>query len=298
MIEAVRALMFAKISFPFVEKLVALVSPDTRIDTSFRIIDAIALLIAIPATIAYKVIFNEAPFKAGEPLQLPFGRVTAQSDVVSVFKGFVPFAGIFAAVAKLGKGIVGSFYAFAGDFSVGRVSVVGGVVFSALGVASMVFGLRNQEGSAVSVFDWTAIGAAGFGLVVSVVMALDKWNNPGTDMVPNSHKIDAGVDLCSTVAQFALITAAFGVIIDRLRQSSVRYDQVRQMPESFSWISSLLDNTGTVLVDIATIMPLAAAPVKAVLVAVGTAGKGGALVFKSLEVASISSVLEPLRQPA
>lgn len=142
MIEVMRAFLFAKISFPFIEKLVALVAPGVHIDTSFRFVDALMLLVAIPATIAYKLIYNEAPFKRGEVLQLPFGRVTVQQLDLSIFSGFVPYAGIAGAFFKLAKGIYSSVSAFKGDFDAGRVGIVGGIVFGQSGLRQC-----NSEGA-------------------------------------------------------------------------------------------------------------------------------------------------------
>lgn len=132
---------------------------------------------------------------------------------------------------------------------------------------------------------------------MSTGLALFKWNNPIKTLVPSSHRIDAGVDLVATAAQAGLGIAAFAVVIDRLRQSSEHYDQLRQLPESFRWIALLLDQVGTIVVDIATMMPLGAAKVKAVLVAIGAVGKGGGLAFTILEVTSNKFVLEPARPP-
>ena len=144
----------------------------------------------------------------------------------------------------------------------------------------MVFGRYEQEGSTVSALEWAVIGAAGFALVVSGAMAIAKWNDPIVDVVPDSHKIDAGVDLVSTVAQVGIGAAIFGVIIDRLRKSSVQYDQVRQMPESFRWIALVFDQAGTILNDVATMLPLEAAEIKLILIAIGATTKGGSLAYK------------------
>lgn len=294
MIDVMHAAMFAKISFPFVEKLVQLVAPDTHIDTSFRLIDALMLLASIPATIAYKLIYNEAPFTRGQQLDLPFGRVAVQADLVAAFK---PFAGLAAAVVKLAVTGYISYKAFAGDVSASKVGIFLGMVFSAVGVAALVMGRYEQEGSAVATLEWCFIGAA----------AAAAWITAGTGVMMlgegfssssfrPSQKTDAGVDLVSTVAQLGLGAAIFGVIVDKLRQSSVEYDRVRQMPESFKWIALVLDQSGTILVDAATLLPMAAIKVKALLIGIGVATKGGAFIFKALEVGSTKAVLDPLRK--
>ena len=295
MIDVMHAALFAKISFPFIEKLVELVAPGTHLDTSFRLVDALMLLVAIPATITYKLIFNEAPFKRGQQINLPFGRVSVQSSAADVFAGFVPYAGIAGAFFKMAKGIWASGWAMVGDFAVSKIAIIGGVAFGAIGLAAQVFGRYEQEGDVVSALEWTGIGAAGFAVVCSVAMAVAKWNDPITNVVPDSHKIDAGVDLVSTVAQVGLGAAIFGAIIDKLRKSSLQYDQVRQLPESFRWIALVCDQAGTILTDAATMLSLAAAEVKVILIGIGATVKGGSLVYKTLEVVSTKTELEPLR---
>jgi hypothetical protein len=80
MIGVGRGLLAAKMSFPFIEELVKTITLGAvTVDTSFRMGDGLLLLCAIPATIAYKLIFGSAPFKGGEQFVLPFGRVTVQS---------------------------------------------------------------------------------------------------------------------------------------------------------------------------------------------------------------------------
>jgi hypothetical protein len=74
-LEFLRSILFARIRFPFIEKLVQLVSPETRVDASVGVVDALMLMVAVPATITYKLIFGAAPFKRGEIPNLPFGRV-------------------------------------------------------------------------------------------------------------------------------------------------------------------------------------------------------------------------------
>ena len=295
MIDVMHAALFVKISFPFIEKLVELVAPGAHLDTSFRLVDALMLLVSIPATITYKLIFNTAPFTRGQQINLPFGRVSVQSSAGEVFAGFVPYAGIAGAFFKMAKGIWASGWAMVGDFTVSKIAIIGGVAFGAIGLAAQVFGRYEQEGDVVSALEWTGIGAASFAVVVSVATAVAKWNDPITDVVPDSYKLDAGVDLVSTVAQVALGAAIFGVLIDKLRKSSIQYDQVRQMPESFRWIALVFDQAGTILTDVATMLPLAAAEVKLILIGIGATVKGGSLVYKVLEVVSTKLELEPLR---
>ena len=93
MVDGIRALLFATVSFPFIEKLVELVAPGTHLDTSFRLIDVLMLIAAIPATIAYKLIFGKAPFKRGDEFRTSFGVISAQdeenADFIATLKPFL-----------------------------------------------------------------------------------------------------------------------------------------------------------------------------------------------------------------
>lgn len=83
----VRNALFTKIRFPFIEKLVKLVSLGTiSIDTSFTLVEGIALLLAIPTTISYKLIFEESPLKSGDTLVFPYGAITVQSGTEDALK--------------------------------------------------------------------------------------------------------------------------------------------------------------------------------------------------------------------
>jgi hypothetical protein len=83
LIELCRGLIFANIRFPFIEKLVKFVTAgNTEIDTSFRLVDGISLVLAVPTTIIYKIVFGEAPLKRGDVVPLPFGQeISVQSNM-------------------------------------------------------------------------------------------------------------------------------------------------------------------------------------------------------------------------
>ncbi|NEO67985.1 hypothetical protein [Moorena sp. SIO3H5] len=69
-----RNLMFAEIGFPFIEKLLKWITGKS-VSTSFKLIDAVALLVAVPTTITYKILFGEAPIKEGELPAIPHNKV-------------------------------------------------------------------------------------------------------------------------------------------------------------------------------------------------------------------------------
>jgi hypothetical protein len=81
LIGVARDAMFVRMRFPFIEHLVKLVTADAvSVDTSFRLIDGLMLLAAVPATITYKIVKGEAPLRRGQRIDFLFGRVTVQSD--------------------------------------------------------------------------------------------------------------------------------------------------------------------------------------------------------------------------
>ncbi len=294
MLEVVRAAMFAKISFPFIEKLVAMVLPGVQIDTSFSLIDAIMLLVSIPATIAYKLIFGEAPFKKGDVLNLPFGRVSVQSDALTALMPFAGLAGGFlktvVAVYLTREAFVAEMEGKAGPLS--KPGIILGLVFGGIGLAAEVMGRHNPDqehnGGAIDALEMSAVGAASFCLVCSTAFAVAKWH-----AVPDSPEIDAGITIAGTIAQVGLGTAVFGVLIDYLRQSGNTYEQMRQATESYRWTGRLFDQAGTIMFAAAVIDPELVT--KAILCLIGSGLKASALVCVIGQVTTQKLVLEPLQ---
>jgi len=295
MIEVMHACLFMKISFPFIEKLVELVSPGTKIDTSFRLVDAIMLLVAIPATVTYKLIFKEAPFKRGEAVNLPFGRVTVQGieeDITALVKGFTPYSGIVGCIVKTAIGVYSVVEGLKGDFGSSRPAILIGTAFAGVGLALEFMGMRGNEGDVVKVLEWTAVGAVGIAAAVSVAVLIPKWNNPNVEGSAIAHRLEAVMQVFETAVQIVVGSIAFGFIIDNLNKSSRGFDKKRYVPETFHFISGVLDKYGTVYFSLATLTPIAEAPVKVGMLAVGTGGKAGALVCKVIEVVSAKLLLE------
>lgn len=99
-IDLMHDVLFAKIRFPFIEELVKLVTiGSVSIDTSFRLIDAVLLLCAIPATITYKLVFGEPPLEKNDSIVFPYGTVTVQSGADLVRK-FEVILGLISAFSK------------------------------------------------------------------------------------------------------------------------------------------------------------------------------------------------------
>lgn len=295
MIEVVRAAMFAKISFPFIEKLVELVLPGTEIDTSFRLIDAIMLLIAVPSTIAYKLIFDEAPFKKDDILTLPFGRVAVQSQPAAAFMPYVGLVGGFMKLVMAGyltrKAFQTETAGAAGP--VNKPAIIIGLVLSGFGLATEVLSQhdpdKEHQGSTVGALEMSAVGAVSFCLVSSVAFATGKWK------AKSGHvKVDAGVTIAGTIAQIGVGAAVFGVLIDYLRQSGEQYDQMRQATESYRWIGRLFDQVGTILFASAAIDP--ELETKSALCAFGSSLKANSLICSIGQVTTLKLVVDPLQK--
>ncbi|KAA5534534.1 hypothetical protein F0919_07895 [Taibaiella lutea] len=93
-----RKLMFGTIRFPFIEDLYKLIT-SKELDTSFTVADVISMLVAVPATIAMKILKVDAIDKEA-------GRPVIQSDIaipekISLFKKY--FAKEIDTVTQVGK---------------------------------------------------------------------------------------------------------------------------------------------------------------------------------------------------
>lgn len=106
LIGTLRNVLFAKVRFPFIEKLVKLVSGEMlSVDTSFTLIDGLTLLCAVPATISYKILRGESPLKKGQVLSFPFlddRTVTVQSLTSDFYKGSRPIINLVKEFGQLG----------------------------------------------------------------------------------------------------------------------------------------------------------------------------------------------------
>lgn len=285
MIESLRAFVFARISFPFIEKLVELVAPGTHVDTSFRLIDAVMLLLAVPSTIAYKLITGEAPFRKGQSFDLPFGRVSTAEGLTTV-EIFKIIGAIFGAFAKAAVAVYFMANALTENFGTSKPGLVLGLVFGTIGVGLMVAGMNFGGPTAVLAVEGTAVAVAMLGLIVSYGTAAGRWKNPvpETGEAPGVQKLNSGADIVSTSAQVLLATGVFSLIIDGLRRSSLHFDQLQQAPVSLGWIGGLGDSAGTILADAAVIDD--EPETKAALLTAAAISKGVMFVFKLIEGAT------------
>ena len=294
MVEVIRAALFSEISFPFIEKLVALVSPDTTIDTSFRIVDGLMLLVAVPATVTYKLIFGQAPFKKGDRVEFPFGRVTVQELTMDEMKtfaiGMVPFVGIGVAMIKT---IIGYYFmgeAIGGEFSFSNKGIVLGLVFGGLGLIAQLASVRWNEGSAVTGLEYACYGASALAFVVSLGLASKKWDNPGSIVTPKHHRIEAAVSIFSDVSQIVMGAVVFGFVVHNVTTAATEYNRHRVLPETFAWTSGLFDKAGSVTTSVAAFVSVE--PAKSILIGCSAIGKTTAMAFKVLEVVAMKTITE------
>jgi hypothetical protein len=294
MVEVIRAALFAKVSFPFIEKLVELVAPGTKLDTSFRAVDALMLLVAVPATITYKLIFGEAPFKKGDAVDFPFGRVAVQEltfDEMKTFAiGMVPFVGIGVAFIKT---VIGYYFmgeAMGGSFEFSNKGIVLGLIFGGLGVIAQAVSVRWKEGAAVTGLEWACYGASALALLVSLGLSDQKWNNPGNIATPTAHRIEAVFHIFLTTTQIVMGAVVFGLVASNVANAVTAYNRHRILPETFSWVASLLDQAGGVTTSAANFVSVD--PAKTILIGASAIGKTAATAFKVLEIVAMKTITE------
>ncbi|TWU00801.1 hypothetical protein [Stieleria varia] len=278
LIEVVRSAVFAKIRFPFIEKIIKLFSPESDVDVSFRLVDAFMLMLAVPSTIAYKLIFNEAPFKKGQTLNLPLGRATVSSYAIGDIMPYMAIAGGFAKLAVAGYQTK---QAVAKKDGLGKMGIIGGLFFGGIGLAAEVFARHDPDkehnGDTINALEMCGIGAASFVLLTSAAFAAAKWG-----ATADSAEIDAAVSIVGNVALVGVGCAVFGILIDYLRQSEDEYQQRRQASESLRWLTRTFDQAGTILI-MSGVFPKD--PVlKTILIGSGAACKAGTLLFTISQV--------------
>lgn len=110
MVGLFHSLISAKIRFSFIEKLVKFVTDGkTEIDTSFRIVDAISLVLAVPISIAHKIAFGEPLIKVGDVVSLPFKKdISVQSGMGRVQR-IVNFISLLAQLTANGALVFAAF---------------------------------------------------------------------------------------------------------------------------------------------------------------------------------------------
>lgn len=261
LIGAIRDALFLRVRFPFVEKLAELVSPGSHVDASFRFIDGLMLLAAVPATIAYKIFFGEKPFNKGEVIELPFGSVTVQAgelDTVKRLSWIGGLAGAFVKTGLAGKQTYAVYQSFLGDTPPPPPPVMWvqgvGDLFAAVGLAAEIGSRHGGRGDAVTGIEWAMVGVSTFSLLKSVTILV--MQAVQRQVVPNLLKVQAGLDVCCYTVHFILRTADFAVIIDQDRTGNAPADidvSQDETLESLGWIESLFDHAGSGLLSAAVL---------------------------------------------
>ncbi|WP_088832386.1 hypothetical protein [Paenibacillus tyrfis] len=278
----VRDSLFTKVSFPFIEKLANLVVPGTHIDTSFRLIDSVMLLCAIPATIGYKLIAGEAPFKKGDVLPFAFGQVTVQSGADGLRK-YSWAAGLAGAFVKM---LIAGYR----TFTQAGVAVDGGqapqakawqlwvgAAFGGVGAATEFLSRHTGKGEDFSALEWT-MQAISSVMSIKTIALLIAENKSGAD--PGKlRKISSGLDVVGYVAHFILRTAVFRKVIEQDNQSG---DSDEKMTETLAWMESFFDHAGSAFGSGADLDD--DPETKAILIGLGAGGKGLAFVLDLVRV--------------
>ena len=264
MIGVLRDILFLKVRFPFVEKLVKLVLPNVQLDASFRLIDGLMLLFSIPATIAYKIILGEAPIV---PSKLSISSFTTRSARVTASRLSIPetidtavdetsrlidkakkFSFLAGLVSSFGK-LAFSMYqtqtaADPSKFSATTRMTVGSGLM-AIGVGAEYAAFHPNEGVAVEAVEWTM-------LITSSLLTLKGLGTAIGAKVADSktaEQVNDGVDLVGYVTHFLFQTVGYSLLIDDSRKSNDLGAGHEQTEESLVWIAGLFDQGGSSLIS-------------------------------------------------
>lgn len=208
LISFVRKLLFANIRFPFVEKLVQLVTAGLlEVDTSFRLIDGLALLCAIPTTIVYKIIFGDAPVKSGDVIPIPYDQaITVQSSNANIFK---IIKSLFSSFASLMYGIYQLAVEAAGEIKPpSKAGKAIGLTLITLGLVGEILGRREE----VADYDWAMIGMSSLVELVYILDTVIFFKNPASYISGAGKGIDKfrnGTVALSSVGHFVLGLIAY-----------------------------------------------------------------------------------------
>jgi hypothetical protein len=283
LIGVARDLLLVRIRFPFIEELVKLVTAGAvSIDASFRMMDAMMLLFAVPATIAYKVVAGRAPLSKGDVIAFPYGSVTVQSSV-DVFRDFSQVAGFAGAFTKMA---FSSFQAYNK-----AQSTIGGLPvdpekawqawlaagLDATNLAQEIYGVvdRSSDTEAphgVLEMEATMVTLSGVQNLKSLAVLIA--GERGGEAL---EKANSGLDVGMSITHFLLRTAVYGTLIDTYRRSDTQESRDMQLSESPGWIESLFDHGGSALVSMGGLVQ--DPETKGILIVSGAAGNAFAFVL-------------------
>jgi hypothetical protein len=293
--------LFVTVRFPFVEKLVALVSPGTEVDTSFRLIDGMMLLIAVPATITYKVIFGEPPLQPGEVIDLPFGRVRVQADgalasdpsnaellekleqgagaVATLGTRFSWVAHLTAAMLKLGKSGYDVYstakVGWATDPSSFWTQGFGNLLFAG-GLVVELAGRHTDRSEAVKTIEWAMVSVTTVQMAKSVAILVYQIRKGLPDA--KAKETEAVLDITLYITHFVLCTAAYAAMIgDNYGKRAGSTDEaerdrlwVDDAALSVLWLEELFSHTSYVLSSTAIVVQNPKVKAGTLIGAVGT----------------------------
>jgi hypothetical protein len=249
LLEMMRSFLFAKISFPFIEKLVKFIA-DEQIDTELQLIGAITTLIAIPTTIAYKIWFDRAPFAEGESIQFNFGRAAAQGDNPLPVLYYV--SGFFFAFGRLFRAIQKSAFNLTYEVSakVPKAAWIHGG-FCAFGIIAVCLDRHPTSGDITFFASTDPVskvgGYFGFGgLLISGLIPLLISYTPF--QVAIGKVIDSVVDIVSTLVQgLCNIINFYTIMTPSPPAKALTYEQ--QVAEGLNLASSILDGLSMLVTD-------------------------------------------------
>jgi hypothetical protein len=251
LVGAVRDVLFATIRFPFIERLVNLVTAGlVSVDTSFRLVDGVLLLLAIPATIAYKVMFGEAPLKEGQVIALPYGRIAVQSAtqvawevssaLYTLVDTFVKLAGAIFNAGKRRAYVRGRTV----EAGIGWQEAVA-LGLSTIGLCAEYNDLHETESKAVRGLEGANIAVSGAMLIKSLAFTRLRriGRTPsGSDgkSTERLDKFDAWLDIGGCLIHAVLLSVAHALVLDEAREEDVPC-------ESLSLTGGVLNDAGSVL---------------------------------------------------
>lgn len=247
-----RDALFTRLRFPLIEKLVELVTFGRVKVGSLRLIDGLMLLLAVPATIGYKLIFGEAPLAEGEGINLlPYAGVTAQSGseqtrrnarIVGLVASFlklltVPFQGLNALRLK--------------SAPVGMALMWFNAAVATMGLAVEGIGMHPSKGTLVRQLEgiMLATSCVMVAKVTAITAAVGMKKLPAGD----APAANAAADIPLNFVHFVFKTAVFSLIIDEDRKSDPVALKKDRTPESLAFVEEFFDRAGSILVSAAVL---------------------------------------------
>jgi hypothetical protein len=264
---AARAILGARIHFPFLSDVMRVVDGSPH-DVSFRLIDAAALLLAIPATVTYKTLFGAAPF-ADEPApRFPLDVASRRGEGKPLIKHVSWLGSLVAAVVKWGitgnRAIQAAIACGAGPGV--TVDPLGGTIvnsltctFSFIGVVCQGFAVRQGNGTAVLLIEgvMTEISVASFFRVVLTTVLYHR--NAGEEAAAKAlresvRKLSGVFDILDAGAKLVLRPISYGLMLDQIRRGTAADKPEQVIDETLAFIDALASNSCIALIGASTLV--------------------------------------------